>query len=107
MNVTIHHALPGRVRVHYNKHEISARQAILAQSLIAVQDGIKDIDVNTVVGSYLIHYDQKIIAQKQIENLFKALTGKYLNDKKLLENVAQIPETQSISGIFISTFGDY
>ncbi len=107
MNVIIHHALPGRIRVHYNKCEISSRQAILAQSLLAVQDGINDIEVNTVVGSYLIYYEQKLISQKQIENLFKALTGKYLNDKKLLENVAQIPETQSISGIFISTFGDY
>ena len=87
MNVIIHHALPGRIRVHYNKCEISSRQAILAQSLLAVQDGINDIEVNTVVGSYLIYYEQKLISQKQIENLFKALTGKYLNDKKLLENV--------------------
>lgn len=85
MNVIIHHALPGRIRVHYNKCEISSRQAILAQSLLAVQDGINDIEVNTVVGSYLIYYEQKLISQKQIENLFKALTGKYLNDKKLLE----------------------
>lgn len=107
MNVTIHHALPGRLRVHYNKREISSRQAILAQSLIAVQDGIKDIEVNTIVGSYLIYFDEKLITQNQIENLFKALTGKYLNDKKLLENVSQIPETQSIAGIFISTFADY
>lgn len=107
MNITIHHALPGRVRVHYDKREISSRQAILAQSLIAVQDGIKDIEVNTIVGSYLIYFDEKIITQTQIQNLFKALTGKYLNDTKLLENVSQIPETQSIAGIFISTFADY
>ena len=56
MNVIIHHALPGRIRVHYNKCEISSRQAILAQSLLAVQDGINDIEVNTGVGSYLIYY---------------------------------------------------
>ena len=107
MNIRIHHALPGRIRVHYNKHEVTPRQAILAQSLIAVQDGIEDIDVNTVAGSYLIHFDTKIITQKEIENLFKALTSKYLDDKKLLENVSQIPETESIAGIFISAFGDY
>lgn len=107
MNIIVHHAMPGRLRIHYNKREVSSRQAILAQSLIAVQDGIKDIEVNTVVGSYLIYFDQKEITQKQIENLFKALTGKYLNDKKLLENVSQIPETQSIYAIFISTFVDY
>lgn len=107
MNIIVHHAMPGRLRIHYNKREVSSRQAILAQSLIAVQEGIKDIEVNTIVGSYLIYFDQKEITQKQIENLFKALTGKYLNDKKLLENVSQIPETQSIYAIFISTFVDY
>lgn len=107
MNIHIHHALPGRIRVHYNRREVTPRQAILAQSLIAVQDGIENIDVNTVAGSYLIHFDTKIITQKEIENLFKALTSKYLDDKKLLENVSQIPETESIAGIFISAFGDY
>lgn len=107
MNIRIHHALPGRLRIHYNKCELTSRQAILAQSLIAVQDGITDIDINTIACSFLIHYDTRIITQKEIENLFKALTSKYLDDEKLLENVAQIPETESIGGIFISAFADY
>lgn len=105
MNIIIHHALPGRLRILYNKKEITSRQAILAQSLISVQEGILDITINTTVGSYLIYFDTKIISQKEIENLFKALTEKYLEDEKLLENVAQIPETESILGIFLTTFG--
>ncbi len=103
MTVTIHHALPGRIRIHYDLHEITPRQAILAQSLIAVQEGITDISVNTNIGSYLILFDSSIISQSQIENLFKALGSKYLDDEKLLEAVAQIPITESIMSIFIST----
>ena len=103
MTVTIHHALPGRIRIHYNLHEISPRQAILAQSLIAVQEGITDISVNTNIGSYLILFDFSIISQAEIENLFKALGPKYLDDEKLLEAVAQIPITESIMSIFVST----
>ncbi|MBR0495345.1 MAG: heavy metal translocating P-type ATPase, partial [Treponema sp.] len=103
MTVTIHHALPGRIRIHYDLHEITPRQAILAQSLIAVQEGIIDISVNTNIGSYLIIFDSSVISQSQIENLFKALGSKYLDDEKLLEAVAQIPITESIMSIFIST----
>ena len=107
MWISVHHSLPGRIRVHYDKKSVSPRQAILAQSLIAVQEGVEDISVNTVSGSYLIFFDSGKITQSEIENLFKALTSKYLDDEKLLENVAQIPETESISGVFISSFGEY
>ncbi len=103
MTIRIHHSLPGRLRVHYDLHEISPRQAILAQTLIAVQDGITDISVNTKFGSYLIFFDSEKITQAQIENLFKALNEKYLEDESLLEQVSQIPETESIMSIFIST----
>lgn len=103
MNVKIHHALPGRIRVHYDLAEISPRQAVLAQSLIAVQEGITDISVNTNIGSYLIFFDFSVISQSEIENLFKALGSKYLEDEKLLEAVAQIPITESIMSIFVST----
>lgn len=103
MTVTIHHALPGRLRVHYDIREITPRQAILAQSLIAVQEGITDISVNTNIGSYLILFDSSIISQAEIKNLFKALGSKYLDDEKLLEAVSQIPITESIMSIFIGT----
>lgn len=107
VTVSIHHALPGRIRIHYNMGEVTSRQAILAQSLIAVQEGITDISINTKIGSYLVYFNPSVISQNQIENLFKALGAKYLEDKKLLEAVAQIPETESIMGIFISTMIDY
>lgn len=103
MTVTIHHALPGRIRVHYDMREITPRQAILAQSLIAVQEGITDISVNTNIGSYLILFDSSVISQSEIKNLFKALGTKYLDDEKLLEAVSQIPITESIMSIFIGT----
>lgn len=103
MTVTIHHALPGRLRVHYDIREITPRQAILAQSLIAVQEGITDISVNTNIGSYLILFDSSVISQSEIKNLFKALGTKYLDDEKLLEAVSQIPITESIMSIFIGT----
>ena len=103
MTITIHHALPGRVRIHYDLQEVNPRQALLAQSLIAVQEGISDISVNTNIGSYLILFDSSIISLSQIENLFKALGSKYLDDEKLLQAVAQIPITESIMSIFIST----
>ncbi|MCR4626924.1 MAG: heavy metal translocating P-type ATPase [Treponema sp.] len=103
MTISIHHSLPGRLRLHYNLREVSPRQAILAQSLIAVQEGITDISVNTNIGSYLILFDATIISQAEIENLFKALSSKYLEDKKLLEAVSQIPITESIISIFVST----
>lgn len=104
MNVTVHHSLPGRLRLHYDAGLLYPRQAILAQSLIAVQEGISDIDLNTAIGSFLIHYDTNIISEKQILALFKALTSKYLDDEELLEKVAQVPERESIGGVFVSTF---
>lgn len=107
MTAIIHHSLPGRIRVHYDMSELSPRQAVLAQSLIAVQNGIADISINTNIGSYLIIFDPDVISQAEIENLFKALGPKYLNDKKLLGAVAQIPITESIMSIFISTLIDY
>ena len=80
MTVSIHHALPGRIRIHYDMGEVTSRQAILAQSLIAVQEGITDISVNTKIGSYLVYFNPSVISQNQIENLFKALGAKYLED---------------------------
>ena len=107
MTVSVHHSLPGRIRVHYDLQELTPRQAILAQSLIAVQDGIIDISINTQIGSYLILFDTSKISQKEIENLFRALGSKYLDDEKLLQTVAQIPLTESIMSIFISTMIDH
>ena len=103
MTITIHHALPGRIRVHYDVNALTPRQAVLAQSLISVQDGITDISVNTKIGSFLIFFDTSVITQVEIENLFRALSSKYLDDEQMLEAVSQIPITESIMSIFVST----
>lgn len=103
MNVSVRHSLPGRIRLSYNKFEYTCKQALLAQTLIAVQEGILDTNCNSNVGSFLILYDVKKISQEEILNLFSALTEKYLENEELLKSVEQIPETESIEGIFIET----
>ncbi len=107
MNVTVHHSLPGRLRLHYEQGSLYPKQAILAQGLIAVQEGITNIDLNTTTCSFLIHYDPKIQSEKNILNLFKALTSKYLEDENLLKKVAEVPVKESIGGVFVSTFVTY
>ncbi len=103
MKVRVHHSLPGRLRLKYDERSVRPRQAILAQTLIAVQEGILNIEVNPTATSYLIIYDVSKISQSQILNLFKALTSKYLDDQKLLQNVADVPQQESIFGIVAQT----
>jgi len=103
MTVNIHHYLPGRIRLHYNTKSYTSKQALLATALIAVQEGILNIDVNPHVGSFLIHFDENIISKQSIINLFKALTEKYLEDEELLEKVQEIPESESIFGVIAET----
>ena len=91
MNFSVKHSLPGRIRVSYNKHEVSARQAALAQSLLSEQDGMTSVDVNYTTGTFLIYYDQKKFDEKKIKAYFMALSDKYLKDKELLD---AIPEPQ-------------
>lgn len=106
MEITVKHSLPGRIRVHYKRSGISPRQAVLAQTLIAVQEGITDIQVNPKTCSFLIYYDLNIISEKEIIALFKVLSDKYLNDEKLLAAVAEIPFTESILDILVGTLFD-
>ncbi|MCR5605616.1 MAG: heavy metal translocating P-type ATPase [Treponema sp.] len=103
MKVYVRHSLPGRLRLGYNRFSLTARQATLAQTLIAVQQGIIEITVNPSVGSFLIYYDVNQITVKEILNLFRALTAKYLDDESLLEAVAIVPQSQSILGVFVDT----
>ena len=106
MNITVKHSLPGRIRVHYNAAEISRRQAVLAQTLIAVQDGITDIQVNLKVASFLVHYDVRTLSEAEVLALFRVLSDKYLSDESLLATVAKIPESESIFDVLASTFFD-
>lgn len=103
MEVKIHHYIPGRLRLHYDLKKYSSKQAILATTLIAVQEGVLDVDVNVHIGSFLIIYDEKILSKKQVLNLFSALTKKYLEDKSLLNSVREIPEEESIFGTIFQT----
>lgn len=103
MNIQIHHYLPGRIRLHYDRFQYTSRQAILATTLIAVQEGIFDIDVNPSVGSFLIHFDESILTKDELLNLFQALSGKYLEDRALLEKVKDVPEASSIFGLITET----
>ena len=106
MNITVKHSLPGRIRVHYNAAEISRRQAVLAQTLIAVQDGITDIQVNLKVASFLVYYDVRTLSEAEVLALFRVLSDKYLSDESLLAAVAKIPESESIFDVLASTFFD-
>lgn len=103
MIIQIHHYLPGRIRLHYDRFQYTSRQAILATTLIAVQEGIFDINVNPSVGSFLIHFDESILTKDELLNLFQALSGKYLEDRALLEKVKDVPEASSIFGLITET----
>lgn len=103
MQVSVKHSLPGRLRLLYDKNEYTSKQALLAQTLITVQEGILDTNCNTNIGSFLIYYDTHIVKENDVLNLFRALTGKYLEDPELLKNVDQIPETESIESVLIET----
>lgn len=91
MNISVKHSLPGRIRIGYNKREVTAKQAALAQSLLSEQDGLTNVSVNYVTGTFLIYYDQKKFSEKKIKAYFMALSDKYLDDKELLDSV---PEPQ-------------
>ncbi len=96
MNFYVKHSLPGRMRVRYNKHEVSSRQAALAQSLLSVQEGMMQVSVNYITGSLLMYYDTKLISEKQVKAFLYALTDKYLCDEDMLKSVAQPQKQESL-----------
>lgn len=106
MNITVKHSLPGRIRLHYNAGEISPRQAILAQTLISVQEGITGIQVNPRVCSFLVCYDIKTLSETEVLAFFRVLSDKYLSDENLLNSTAKIPISESIFGVLAGTLFD-
>ena len=106
MNITVKHALPGRLRLHYDAAQVSPQQALLAQTLIAVQDGIADIQVNLKVASFLVYYDVTALSEAEVLALFRALSDKYLSDETLLASIAKIPAPESIFDVLASTLFD-
>lgn len=108
MEIRIRHELPGRLRLAYNRRALSTQQAVLAQSLIAVQKGVIDISLNSLAGSFLIVYDSESISRSDILRLFLAMTDKYLQDQSLLDSVADMPQTESgILSILLDTAVKY
>ncbi len=103
MEIQIVHSIPGRLRLRYNRRKLTQQQAVLAQTLIAVQDGISDIQLNPKTGSFLVLYDVNSIAKKEVLALFYALSDKYLADEELLESVADVPVSGSIFNVVVGT----
>ena len=98
MNFYVKHSIPGRMRVAYNKYELTKRQVALAQNLLAVQEGIKDVSANFTTGTFLLYYDVKIQSERKIKALFKALSAKYLNDAELLASIEEPKDQDSLFG---------
>lgn len=103
MNITVKHSLPGRIRLHYRADELSLRQAILAQTLIAVQDGITNIQINPHVHSFLVYYDTGIVSEDEVLALFRVLSDSYLSDESLLASTAQVPAPESVFNVLAGT----
>lgn len=93
MQFHIRHSLPGRIRVGYDKSEISPQKAVLAKSLISVQQGIVQVSVNPVTAAFLVRYDTQKLSERQVLGFFKSLTSKYLDNEDLLASV-QAPRRQ-------------
>lgn len=96
MDFTVKHALPGRIRVGYDKTKLSRRQAALAYSLLSVQEGMTDVSVNYTTASFLIYYDTEKLTEKHIQAYFMALSDKYLNNQEMLESVDEPAEQGSL-----------
>ncbi len=97
MKFIVRHSIPGRIRLGYDVHALSPRQAALAESLISVQSGIKDVTLNTLTGSFLVEYDYAKISEKEVKALFSVLDSRYLDNAEMLEAVS-VPEKQA--GLF-------
>ncbi len=94
MQFFIKHSLPGRIRVGYDKTEITPRQAALAKELLSVQDNVLQVTVNTITAAFLIYYNPQKLTEREILALFKAMTSKYLDDEEMLASV-EIPKKQA------------
>ncbi len=96
MQFYIKHSLPGRVRIGFDKEEVTPKQAVLAQTLLSMQEGMTQVTVNYVTGAFLIYYDASLLTLKAIKALFMALSQKYLNDEEMLATVDEPVRKQSL-----------
>ncbi|MBQ3655863.1 MAG: heavy metal translocating P-type ATPase [Bacteroidales bacterium] len=88
MDFKIAHSLPGRVRIRYDRHLLTPRQAGLIKSMTESQEGISSVEINPVSGSILIRYQG--INQEQALSFFRVLDKKYLENQELLNNVSAL-----------------
>ncbi len=100
MNVRVVHRLPGRIRLRYDRHSLSQRQAALVQTLVSMQEGISSIQINGISGSILIHYQG--IQEMQVLSYIKVLDQRYLENQELLANVVVIPQQESLVSLLAS-----
>lgn len=87
MQFYIKHSLPGRIRVRYDKTEISPQQAALAQKLLSAQEGVLQITVNPITATFLVFYNTQKLTETEILAIFKAKSSKHLNDEEMLASV--------------------
>ena len=103
MQYTVRSAIPGRIRLGYDKARLSARQAALAAGLVSVQEGIERAEANPLAGSFLVRYSPERISEAEVLALFAALDGKYLDDPDLLASVPAPNEGESLAAELAST----
>lgn len=87
MQFYVKHSLPGRIRVGYDKTEISPQQAALAQKLLSAQEGVLQITVNPITATFLVFYNTQKLTETEILAIFKAKSSKHLNDEEMLASV--------------------
>ena len=105
MNFYIAHRLPGRLRLRYSRRGLSRKQAVLVETLVSLQEGIRSISVNPVSGSILIEYSG--ISEDEALSYIKALNSSYLENEELLENVEEpiVSESLTVSlGMLLAEF---
>ena len=96
MLFNVRHSIPGRIRLGYDIHAITPRQAALAQSLIEIQEGILKVTFNTETGSFLVFYDVEKQTEESILSFFSVLDERYLNNEEMLEATVDPPKQISL-----------
>ena len=99
MEVKVIHKLPGRIRLQYGKNTLTSKQIILVKVLLSTQEGIKNININPITCSILVHY--KDISEKQVLALFYSLNESYLNDKDMLDSINEQTSQNSIASSLV------
>ncbi len=100
MDFRIAHRLPGRIRLRYDRHSLSQRQAALVQALVSMQEGVSSIQMNCISGSILVEYEG--VEEAQVLSYVRVLDSRYLENQNLLVNVVVIPQQESLFSLLAS-----